>query len=113
MPLRRYRTPSGDILEECGIARAIGLPDDGNVSVDDGRILRARMFVLRSPSGDVTSWYAPPKNSALDDYLYVENLHFVEGGVLYRGLLEMGGPAQLTCTISRLHVLLTGLTRID
>lgn len=37
--------------------------------------------------------YPHPTTSALDDYLYVLDIHFVRDGALCSGMVEMGAPA--------------------
>jgi hypothetical protein len=113
-PRASFRTDTGDLLTEDDIARAIALPESGDIELDDGRTIRARTYTLTGVDGRFKEVFGHPRNYALDDYLYIIDVHWIEGDTLYRGMVEVGGPGGIyRQTLTSATKCLTGLTRMS
>lgn len=115
--LRGYRLPTGGRLVEIGVPSATGfsVDENGRWLLDDGTWIEPRCFVEVDASGAEVAVYGQfLRSSALDDYLYVEGVHFVDGNDLVRTMIELGGLGGRW--VSRLcgrDVVLRGLTPED
>jgi hypothetical protein len=115
--LRGYRLPDGGRLLAIALPTATGFStdEDGGWRFDDGTSIEPRVFVrLDSKGVGVARYGGDLRTSALDDYFYVENVHFVEDGQLCSTMLEYGGPfGVFRSRMCGRDVVLTGLVRED
>lgn len=111
-PKRAYRLPNGDRLVE--VARAasmsLALDDVGRFTFSDGTWIEPRTFLLFDAAGKQKAFFGHPREDALDDYLYILDVHYVCDGALRCGMIELGSPGGVwRCTLSTPWVELNGL----
>jgi hypothetical protein len=80
-----WTTPQGHVLLE-GKAHPIELSVSGQgIRLPTGAVIHsASEYCERTRSGDVVTTYSEPLTCALDDYLYVSNIHVVVDTALHR-----------------------------
>lgn len=116
LPLRAYRLRDGGRLVEIGVPVATGfsVDADGRWRIDGGVSIEPRVFRRFDPDGAAVAVYGRAlRTSALDDYFYVEGVHFVDGGELISTMLEYGGPGTWRSRLCGRTVVLSGLVRDD
>lgn len=100
--LRLYRLQSGDTLVETGVPRSGNLwLEEGQLRFSDGSVIEPRTFVQRDPTGAVRHVFGEHcRESALDDWLYVEDVAFVRGDGLCTGSwssVHRGASSSFAC----------------
>lgn len=113
---RSYGLPNGDVLVEQSTLTVTWLSLDhcGRLHLSDGSTIEPRTFVLRAANGQERTFYGPPTQSALDDYLYVEGVYYVSDGALHEGVVAIGFfPDGPTCSLSSSSIRLSDLTSMD
>ena len=101
------RTPAGST------ATGFSVNEDGRWGLDDDAWIEPRVFLLLDAGGaEVAVYGGRIRTSALDDYFYVERIHFVDSGDLVRTMLEYGGRGWKSRLCGR-EIVLSGLVRED
>jgi hypothetical protein len=114
LPLRAYRLRDGRRLVEIDVPVATGFSvrADGRWRVDDETWIEPRVFLLLDADGaELADYGRALRTSALDDYFYVEGVHFVDRGELISTMLEYGGPGTWRSRLCGRTVVLSGLVR--
>ena len=109
---RAYRLRDGSRLVEIAyaVSTSLGLDDDGRFALADGTWIEPRTFRLLDPTGKQTSYFGDPHEDALDDYLYIMDVHHVADGALRCAMIELGSPGGVwRCALTMPWVELNGL----
>jgi hypothetical protein len=93
---RVYGLPNGDRLieERWEDVTGFSLDPGGVLHLSDGTFIEPRCFTLLDGKNERKRHFGPPSTSALDDYLYLLDVHYVKSGCLRSAMIEIGGPNQ-------------------
>jgi hypothetical protein len=97
---RSYRLPNGDRLleERWESVTGFSLDPGGVLRLSDGTFVEPRCFTLFDAKNERKRHFGPPGTNALDDYLYLLDVYYVNGGCLRTAMIEIGGPSQ-SCSV--------------
>jgi hypothetical protein len=110
---RCYGLENGDLLEETGWVTSshLSLNELGWLELLGDAWIEPRTFVLRSITGETTRQFGDPwTGSALDDYLYILGVYYVEDKTLWSATIEIGGAFRYETRFAMPSLELTGLT---
>jgi len=111
-PTRTYRVPNGDrLVEEAhAVSTSLALDAAGRFALSDGTWIEPRTFLLFDSTGKQKAFFGHPREDALDDYLYILDVHYVSDGALRCAMIELGMPHGVWhCVLSMPWVELSGL----